>query len=167
MNTLKLKANQVLFGEDSTEGIVAVEPVGKDRMQLFLRHGARLETRDEPFVPFLLLEEEGLLQFKGLVFNDLHRLAIDIETGCAPGFEFSNPQREEDRILSIALMDNRGYAEVLFGTEMGEEEILKTLGERIVRLDPDVLEGHNLFNFDLEYIVARARMHGIKLCCEP
>jgi DNA polymerase, archaea type len=232
MNTLELKGNQVLFGEDSTEGIVAVEAIGRDTMRLFLRHGPRLETRDEPFTPFLLVEDESLLKsfeegctvvnlsstnafrflvlfenlgecekarellrkttgesassptapylylsdpvhqyllltgktlFKGLVFKDIHRLAIDIETGCAPGFEFSNPKREEDRILSVALMDNRGYAEVLFGSELGEEEMLRTLGERIADLDPDVLEGHNLFNFDLEYIVARARMHRVKL----
>jgi DNA polymerase, archaea type len=115
----------------------------------------------DPVHQFLLLTGKTL--FKGLSFKDLHRLAIDIETGCAPGFEFSNPQREEDRILSIALMDNRGYAEVLFGMEMGEKEMIRTLGERIVDVDPDVLEGHNLFNFDLEYIVARARMHRIKL----
>jgi DNA polymerase, archaea type len=232
MKTFALGQNPVLFGGDSTDGIVAVEPVGRDTMRLFLRHGSQLETRDEPFTPFLLVEDESLLKsieeqctveylgstnvfrclvlfenlgdcekardhlrrttgesassiaapylylsdpvhqyllltgktlFKGLVFKDIHRLAMDIETGCAPGFEFSNPRREEDRILSVALMDNRGYAEVLFGRDMGEKEILRTLGERIVDLDPDVLEGHNLFNFDLEYIVARARLHRVKL----
>ena len=115
----------------------------------------------DPVHQFLLLTGKTL--FKSLAFKDLHRLALDIETDCAPGFEFSNPQREEDRILSIALMDNRGYAEVLFGVDMSEQEMLRTLGERIVHLDPDVLEGHNLFNFDLEYIVARARRHGVKL----
>jgi DNA polymerase, archaea type len=129
------------------------------------------ESASSPTAPYLYLADPvhqyllltGKTFFKGMAFKDLHRLAIDIETGCAPGFEFSNPQREEDRILSIALMDNRGCAEVLFGEEMTEKEMLQALGERITALDPDVLEGHNLFNFDLEYIVARARMHGVKL----
>jgi DNA polymerase, archaea type len=230
--TLTMAQNEVLFGADPMPGIVAVEPVENDTMRLFLRHGPELETRDERFVPFLLVENRTLLEglkgsydirdlsstntfkclvlfekwgdcqkardhlrkttgqsasspmaaylylsdpvhqyllltgktlFKGLAFKDIHRLAIDIETGCAPGFEFSNPRREEDRILSIALMDNRGHAEVFFGRDMGEKEMIRILGERIVDLDPDVLEGHNLFNFDLEYIVARARMHRIKL----
>jgi DNA polymerase elongation subunit (family B) len=115
----------------------------------------------DPVHQFLLLT--GKTFFKGLPFKDLHRLALDIETICAAGYEFPNPEREEDRIISIALMDNRGYAEVLFGREMGEKEMLEALGERISRIDPDVLEGHNLFNFDLDYIVARARMHGVKL----
>jgi DNA polymerase I len=232
MTPLPLEQNEILFGRDPADGIVAVEPVSKNTMRFFVRRGGRLVYDDETFTPFLLIEEEKLLQgfrepykvehlssanafrclvlfenwndcekardhlrkltgesassptapylyisdpvhqyllltgktfFKGLAFKDLHRLALDIETACAPGFEFSNPQRDEDRILSIALMDNRGYEEVLFGMDMGEREMLQTLGERIASVDPDVLEGHNLFNFDLEYIVARARMHKIKL----
>ena len=129
------------------------------------------ESASSPAAPYLYLADPvhqyllltGKTFFKGLAFNELHRLAIDIETGCAPGFEFSNPLREEDRILSIALMDNRGVAEVLFGQDLGEKEMLSTLSEKIAELDPDVLEGHNFFNFDLEYLVARARRHGVKL----
>ena len=60
-------------------------------------------------------------------------------------------------------MDNRGKEEVIFAAEYGEKEMLEALGARIQGLDPDVLEGHNLFNFDLEYINTRARMHGVKL----
>ncbi|NIR13773.1 MAG: DNA polymerase II, partial [Desulfobacterales bacterium] len=115
----------------------------------------------DPVHQFLLLTGKTL--FKGLPFRELHRLALDIETACTPGYEFPNPRREGDRIISIALMDNHGYEEVFFGQEMGEKEMLMALGERISRLDPDVLEGHNLFNFDLEYIVARARMHRVEL----
>ncbi|MCG6918690.1 MAG: DNA polymerase II, partial [Deltaproteobacteria bacterium] len=115
----------------------------------------------DPVHQFLLLTGKTLL--KGLAFKDLHRLAIDIETATAPGYDFSNPSRPEDRIISIALMDNRGNEEVLFATEYEESEMLETLGARIQGIDPDVLEGHNLFNFDLEYIVTRAGMHGVKL----
>jgi DNA polymerase elongation subunit (family B) len=60
-------------------------------------------------------------------------------------------------------MDNRGNEEVLFATEYEEKEMLEALGARIQSFDPDVMEGHNLFNFDLEYIVTRARMQGAKL----
>jgi DNA polymerase, archaea type len=129
------------------------------------------EPANSPAAPYLCISDPvyqhllltGKTFFKGLAFKDINRLAIDIETGCAPGFEFSNPRRAEDRILSIALMDNRGFGEVLFGADMSEKEMLQTLGERVAALDPDVLEGHNLFNFDLEYIVVRAKMHGVKL----
>lgn len=232
MNTLELEANEVLFGADPTEGIVAVELAGGGNMRLFIRREAGLQTQDEPFTPFLLLETRELLDnfegsfrieqlvssnffrflalfeewrdclkardflrqttgqsptsrqapylfisdpvqqfllltgktlFKGLGYQDIHRLAVDIETTTAPGYEFSNPLRREDEIVSIALMDSRGYSEVLFGRDLTEKEMIEALGTRIARLDPDVLEGHNFFNFDLEYITTRARMHGLKL----
>jgi DNA polymerase elongation subunit (family B) len=115
----------------------------------------------DPVHQFLLLTGKTL--FKGLAFKELHRMALDIETASAPGYEFSNPEREEDRILSVALIDNQGHAEVIFGKDMGEREMLISLGEKITRLDPDVIEGHNLFNFDLEYLRARAKRHGVAL----
>ncbi|UCG14116.1 MAG: DNA polymerase II [Deltaproteobacteria bacterium] len=232
MKVLSFEENQILFGADSTEGIVAVEPAGEGSMRVFLRGRGRLEFYDEPFTPFLLLEDETLLQgfkrgfqvqplcstndyrvlalfetwgdctkaraylkkktgqtasspqapylffsdpvyqyllisgktlFKGMSFADLHRLALDIETATAPGYGFSNPLREEDRILSIALADNHGNSEVLFASEYEEREMLEALGSWISSLDPDVVEGHNLFNFDLDYIVTRARRHGVRL----
>jgi DNA polymerase elongation subunit (family B) len=39
------------------------------------------------------------------------------------------------------------------------EELTATIKQR----DPDVIEGHNLFRFDLEYIAARARRHRVAL----
>ncbi len=224
--------NRVLFGADPTEGIVAVEPVGQNNMRLFLRGGEGLRYTDETYTPFLLLEDEKLLQgfkkpfrveplsstndyrvlvlfeqwgdctkarshlqkttriaasspqapyffvsdpvhqyllltgktlFKGLTYKELHRLAIDIETATSTGYDFSNPVRDEDRILSIALVDNHGYEDVLFAADYEEKDMLEALGSRILELDPDVLEGHNLFNFDFEYIATRARMHGVQL----
>ena len=129
------------------------------------------EPASSPRAPYLFLSDPvhqyllltGKTLFKGLAFNHLHRVALDIETACAPGYEFSNPKRKEDRILSIALKDNHGHAEVLFGKDMDEREMLMALGEKITRLDPDVIEGHNLFNFDLDYIVTRAARHGVAL----
>ena len=38
-------------------------------------------------------------------------------------------------------------------------EMVQTVQER----DPDVIEGHNFFRFDLEYLEARARRYGVKL----
>ena len=232
MKSLAFEKNEILFGCDPQPGLVAVEPVGDDAMRLFIREASGLVTKDEPFRPFLLLEDQALLKgfraphetvvlsgdnslrvlvffenwsdcrkartyvhkktgitasspqapylfvsdpvhqyllmsgktlFKGLPFHALHRLALDIETACAPGYEFSNPRRTEDRILSVALLDNRGYAEVLFGKDMDERDMLLAVGERVTRLDPDIIEGHNFFNFDLAYIKARADLHGVAL----
>jgi DNA polymerase elongation subunit (family B) len=108
---------------------------------------------NDPIHQFLILT--GMTFFKGMGFSDLHRLSLDIETACAPGYDFSNPERPEDRILSIALADNRGYREVIF--EDDERDMLHALSVCISRLDPDVIEGHNIFNFDLDYIIKRAK----------
>jgi len=105
----------------------------------------------------------GKTLFKGLEFPALRRLALDIETYCREGYEFSNPNREEDRIISVALADSTGFEEVLCGPEMSEQAMLERLGEIIRERDPDVIEGHNIFKFDLEYIRVRAARLGVKL----
>lgn len=105
----------------------------------------------------------GKTLFKGMTFAGIGRLALDIETYCAEGYEFSNPEREEDRIISIAVMDSSGYEEVLFGTEMSEGAMIERLGEIIATRDPDVVEGHNIFRFDLEYLRVRALRYGVRL----
>ncbi len=128
-------------------------------------------TPSAPAAPYLFLSDpvhqhlllSGTTFFKGIGFDTLRRLALDIETACAEGFEFSNPAREEDRILSIAVMEEGGYEEYLSAHEMSEKEMLERLTAIIRERDPDVIEGHNIFRFDLEYIHARADRHGVRL----
>ncbi len=96
----------------------------------------------------------GKTLFKGMAFEDLHRVQLDIETSTL------TPDQPGARILMIALSDNRGYEELLEGDEA---LMLEQLVERIRSLDPDVIEGHNLFGFDIPFLVARAEHHGIPL----
>lgn len=105
----------------------------------------------------------GTTLFKGLEFSELRCLALDIETACAEGYGFSNPERPEDRIISIALKDSHGEETVLRGDRLEEPELLRALNEAIHHCDPDVITGHNIFRFDLDYIGRRARLHGICL----
>ncbi|MBI1921602.1 MAG: DNA polymerase II [Geobacter sp.] len=116
---------------------------------------------NDPVHQHLLLTGKTL--FKGMEFDGLRRLALDIETDCAPGHDFSNPSREEDRIVSVALMEESGWSAVLSGHELSERQILERLTTLIRERDPDVIEGHNIFRFDLEYIRIRAARHGVKL----
>jgi hypothetical protein len=61
-----LEESPILFGEDRTEGIVAVEPVGDSTMRVFIRSPRGIESQDEVFEPFLLVEERELMDgFKG------------------------------------------------------------------------------------------------------
>lgn len=105
----------------------------------------------------------GATLFKGMEFSELRCLALDIETACASGYDFSNPERSEDRIISIALKDSHGEETVLRGDRLSEPELLHALNSAIHSCDPDVITGHNIFRFDLDYIGRRARLHGVPL----
>src|SRR4029453_10060722 len=109
----------------------------------------------DPVHQFLL--RTGRTSFLGMTFGDLRRMAVDIEVTTAPGFEFPNAARESDRIIAIAMADSTGLQTVLSGAEMSEADLLRECGRLIRERDPDVLEGHNIFRFDLEYMEARAR----------
>ncbi|MDQ6781356.1 MAG: hypothetical protein M3Z37_09435 [Candidatus Eremiobacteraeota bacterium] len=96
--------------------------------------------------------------FKGLRFSDLRRLQFDIETLDI------NPDREAAQICIIAVTDNSGFEQVLSLDECGDEAALIRAFVQTVRArDPDIIEGHNVFNFDLWYLAERAKRYGIAL----
>jgi DNA polymerase I len=115
----------------------------------------------DPVHQYLLLS--GRTMFGGLRFDDLRRLALDIEVITTDGFEFPSAARPDDRIVAIAISDTTGFSDVLRGDRMDERELLETCSRVIRERDPDVIEGHNIFRFDLEYLEARARRSGVTL----
>ena len=94
----------------------------------------------------------GYTLFKGMAFDDLKRLQIDIETTSL------DPNLPEASIFMISVSDNRGFADVLIGPE---PDILRQLLAIVETRDPDVVEGHNFYSFDLPYLIARMGAHGI------
>jgi DNA polymerase elongation subunit (family B) len=116
---------------------------------------------NDPVHQFLL--RSGKTSFLGTAFGDLRRMALDIEVTTAPGFEFPNAARDADRIIAIAMADSTGFATVLSGAELSEAQLLAECSRILRERDPDVLEGHNIFRFDLEYLEARARRHRVPL----
>src|SRR5262245_49508492 len=116
---------------------------------------------NDPIHQHLLVTGQTCL--RGMVLNDLSRMQIDIETYNSPGYEFPNPERDEDRVIAIALSDSSGWETLLWGKELSEREMLESLNRIIQERDPDVVEGHNIFKFDLSYIKARADRHRIPL----
>src|SRR5437762_4756817 len=72
-----------------------------------------------------------------------------------------------DHIMSVALSDNTGWEELIIvdpkNVEESERTALKHLTSLIKERDPDVIEGHNLFRFDLPYLVQRAKKTKTKL----
>jgi len=123
--------------------------------------GAPFIILNDPVHQYLLFS--GRTLFKGMNFEDVRRMQVDIETRTTPGFEFCNSSREGDRIIIIALGDNTGWKEILVDEKGDEKELLRRFVALVRERDPDVIEGHNIFKFDLPYISARAARHGVEL----
>ena len=104
------------------------------------------------------LVHSGETFFKGLRFSDLRRMHFDIETLDV------YPDRDNAEICVIAVVDNSGFERVLSLDEFPNEAALIAEFVAIVRrLDPDIMEGHNVFNFDLWYLAERAKRCGVPL----
>ncbi len=116
---------------------------------------------NDPIYQYLLLSGQTL--FHKLALGDLNRLQFDIETYCAEGYQFSNARRASDRIIVIALADSSGWEQVISGHELSEAEMLAEFVRVVQERDPDVIEGHNVFRFDLEYLETRAKRLGVEL----
>lgn len=113
-------------------------------------------------------ESQWLLQrrerlFAGLRFADLRRCQLDIETAADDGGRFSDPQRPTDHVLAIglALGDRIEILELEEETPAGEKRLLLRFADVLRELDPDVVEGHNIFKFDLDYLRQRCRRHKV------
>lgn len=111
-----------------------------------------------PAAQYLIFSGKTL--FKGMEFNDLHRMQLDIEV--YTDYEFPNPDRADDRIIIISLSDNRGWECAIEGRKKSEDEMLRELVTTVRKKDPDIVEGHNIFNFDLDYILKRCAMHKVR-----
>jgi len=228
--------NQLLYGSNQEENIVAVHPASDRSMRMYIRNAGGITTRDAEFYPFFFisnpkflvdykkkhwvkelggenyykylcvfiswldlwdairyvlekynenapvkvdsfsdlpvlhlrtdpvtqfLTQSGRTLFKGSIFGNLRRLQLNIAAYTKPGFKINNPQRAEDRILVIALSDNGGWNHTIGGKRITEKTMLLDLIKVIHDKDPDVIEGHNIFGFDLPYILARCEMNGI------
>ncbi|MDQ6643792.1 MAG: ribonuclease H-like domain-containing protein, partial [Chloroflexota bacterium] len=107
-----------------------------------------------PVEQYLMLT--GRVYFRGMVYNDLHRLQFDLETTAL------DPHR--GRIFMVSLRDNRGLAITLDAPNPADEaDLIARLCNLIRERDPDVIENHNLFGFDLPFLEERAAAHGIAL----
>jgi DNA polymerase I len=142
-----------------------------------LRNGLKSAGRD--FFAFTdpvqhYLTATGRTLFKDLPFEDLKRMQIEVlsfENAVAksgdPGTAVSDRGYSGDHIMSIAVSDSTGWEELLVvdpkNVEQSERNGLKRLTAIIKERDPDVIEGHNLFRFDLPYLVARAKKAKTKL----
>jgi DNA polymerase elongation subunit (family B) len=109
------------------------------------------------------LTHTGRTLFKQLPFEELKRMQIEVLSFAGGDLEAA----ADDHITSIAVSDNSGWEELIEvdprAIEEAEHAAIKRLTNLVKERDPDVIEGHNLFKFDLPFLVARARKAKTKL----
>ena len=158
------------------EGVV-VEKLSGDGAFNQLAHGETLEQ----FEAFLKAAPDGagrdvlkpyesqwLLQRRARLYADMHladlrRCQLDIETACGEPGGFSDARNESDRVLAIGLQcgEHRELLALDEETDAGEKRLLLAFNERLRALDPDIIEGHNIFKFDLDYLRQRSKRHKV------
>lgn len=100
------------------------------------------------------LNQVNINYFENISLHDLKCVVFDIET--------TSLDPEDGEILTIGIkIDDK----IIFfdKKENGERSMLLAFKNFILEEDPDLLIGHNIFNFDLPYIITRMEKHGIKL----
>jgi DNA polymerase, archaea type len=110
------------------------------------------------------LSATGRTLFKQLPFEELKRMQLEV---LSPTGESDLAEASQNPIASVALSDNSGWEQLIVvdpaKPEESEHDALKQLTAIIKERDPDVIEGHKLFRFDLPCLVARARKAKVKL----
>src|SRR5438093_3145644 len=161
---LGLENAQKLAGELRYNWLVAADSW---KELIALRNGLKKAGRNffalsDPVQHYL--SATGRTLFKQLPFDELKRLQLEV---LSPTGETDLADASQNPIASIALSDHSGWEQLIVvdpeGVEQSEHDALKQLTAIIRERDPDVIEGHDLFRFDLPYLVARARKAKVKL----
>lgn len=101
--------------------------------------------------------------FASVPFDRLRRMQLDIEVYSERGFP--RAEIDADRIIAVGL-SGEGGQKILEIDEMSakaEKELLEKLRREILRRDPDIIEGHNIYKFDLQYIRERCAKVGASM----
>ena len=110
------------------------------------------------------LEQQFLLSnasrlYADMPFSKLRRMQLDIETASSEKSGFSDSKRPDDRVLAIGIQCGERVETLVLAerTDDAERTLLEQLNVRFQEWDPDAIEGHNIFKFDLEYLRRRAQ----------
>lgn len=125
------------------------------------REGAPIDVL-KPYESQWLLQQRARL-YAEMHFSELRRCQLDIETASEEPGGFSDARRAGDRILAIGLQcgERRELLQLEDETPDGEKRLLIRFNDALREMDPDVIEGHNLFKFDLDYLRQRCRRYKI------
>jgi DNA polymerase elongation subunit (family B) len=98
----------------------------------------------------------GQVYFRGLRYEDLHRLQFDLETTALDA--------AQGRIFLVAVRDSYGFSATLEASSPAHEpQLIADLCALVCARDPDIIENHNVFGFDLPFLEQRAAILGVPL----
>ncbi len=125
------------------------------------REGSAIDVL-KPYESQWLLQHRARL-YAELHFSELRRCQLDIETAAEEAGGFSDARKAGDRILAIGLQcgARRELLQLEEETSDGEKRLLLRFNDVLREMDPDIIEGHNLFKFDLDYLRQRCRRYKI------
>jgi DNA polymerase I len=147
---------QLRYRVDAEDGRALTAAVLAGARRMLGRKLERLRDLGAEHVLSLPPEEQylvatGRTYFRGMVYDQLVRLTLDLET--------TGLDAQSDRLFLIALCHSDGARETLEATtpgDAGEAELLRRLALRVREIDPDVIENHHLHGFDLPFLLERA-----------
>jgi DNA polymerase, archaea type len=125
------------------------------------REGSTIDVL-KPYESQWLLQQRARL-YAELHFSELRRCQLDIETASEEPGGFSDARKAGDHVLAIGLQcgERRELLQLEEETADGEKRLLLRFNDVLREMDPDVIEGHNLFKFDLDYLRQRCRRYKI------
>jgi DNA polymerase, archaea type len=98
--------------------------------------------------------------FDGMTLSQLWRVTLDAAIECA-GDE-PDPECAAHRVSAIGIVKPDGATEILEPADaspQGERDLLERFGKLLARLDPDVIEGHGIYDGALGFLIGRARRY--------
>jgi DNA polymerase I len=130
-----------------------------------LRDGASVDVL-KPYESQWLLQRRARL-YADMHFADVRRCQLDIETAAGEAGGFSDARNPADRVLAVGLQCGPRCELLVLEeeTEAGEKRLLLAFNDLLRELDPDIVEGHNLFKFDLDYLRQRCKRHRVPCAC--
>ncbi len=112
---------------------------------------------------YRVIGEYSIIEGYEHVMPSLRLLAFDIEVYSESG----SPKPERDPVIIIAVANDRGETKVFTAREKNgkyyDRDVLEEFAEYVKNYDPDVVIGYNSNEFDWPYLLARAKLLGVKM----
>ena len=116
-----------------------------------------------PDIETQFLMQSGISQFRGMEFADLRRMRIAMSVAMPWEPRHTKRSNPENKILCVALSDSTGWQRFVHAEEMDEEQMIREVIKSVSDRDPDVIEGHGLFDLIFPLLTEKCRKYNCEL----